>query len=135
MLWEAAIEFARVRGVHVLSARPGGTAAQLPFGGLIDLCDELVEADLATLPEPQRRGLEVALVRADTTAETPPPMVTALGLLGVVRALAGHSPVLIAIDDLHWLDPLSVEALKFVAPPASGRPCRVRARTAGGTCR
>ena len=38
-LWEAAIEVARLRGVRVLSARPGGSAAQLTFGGLIDLCD------------------------------------------------------------------------------------------------
>src|SRR6185312_5406748 len=114
-LWEAAIELARAGGARVLSARPGRSAAQSSFGGLIDLCDEFVEADLAALPNPQRRGLEAALVRADPNDETAPPMVIALGFLGVVRALATEAPVVIAIDDLDWLDPPSVEVLTFVA--------------------
>ncbi|MGN6869269.1 MAG: AAA family ATPase [Solirubrobacteraceae bacterium] len=114
-LWEAGIEAARASGARVLSARPGGSAAQLSFGGLIDLCDEFEEGDLAALPGPQRRGLEAALVRADTANETAPPMVIALGLLGVVRAMAAEGPVVIAIDDLHWLDPPSAEVLTFVA--------------------
>lgn len=114
-LWEAAIDLARASGARVLSARPTGSAAQLSFGGLIDLCDEFVESDLAGLPSPQRRGLEAALVRAEANDETASPMVIALGLLGVVRALAAEAPVLIAIDDLHWLDPPSVEVLTFIA--------------------
>lgn len=114
-LWCAAIELARARGVRVLSARPGRSAAQLSFGGLIDLCDGLEERELAALPHPQRRALEAALVRADSTGESAAPMVVALGLLGVVHAIAAEAPVLVAIDDLQWLDPPSLEALTFVA--------------------
>ncbi len=122
-LWDAAVGSARVQAVRALTARPSESAAQLAFGGLIDLCDELGEAELAALPGVQRRALEVALMRGEPGAEPAAPMVVALGLLGVVRALAARGSVLIAIDDLQWLDPPSVDALSFVVRRREG--CRV----------
>lgn len=119
-LWEAAIRSARASGVRVLAARPSESAAQLPFGGLLDLSDQLEDAELAALPGPQRRALEVALMRAEPTNEPAPSPVIALALLGVVRALALHHPVLIAVDDLQWLDPVSVEAWAAVARRLDG---------------
>lgn len=114
-LWGAAVESACGGGTRVLSARPGESGAQLRFGGLVDLCDGLDAAELAPLPAPQRRALEVALLRAEPGLEQTAPAAVALGLLGVVRGLAVGGPVLIAIDDLQWLDTASVDALTFVA--------------------
>jgi DNA-binding CsgD family transcriptional regulator len=113
-LWEATVKSARHGGARVLTARPAGGPTQLACGGLIDLFDDVGEPELAGLPGPQRRAVEGALMRADPPTEpTPAPMI-ALGLLGVVRSLAARSRVVIAIDDLHWLDAPSLEALTFV---------------------
>ena len=99
----------------MLTARPSGSAAQLPFGGLIDLCDGLQETELAAVPPPQRRALDAALLRAEPELPTAATTAVALGLLGVVRTLAARAPVIIAIDDLPWLDSPSAEALAFLA--------------------
>ena len=111
-LWEAAVGLARDQPARVLTARPSESASQLPFGGLIDLSDDLDSGALAGLPEPQRRALEVALMRAAPASEPAAPAVIAVGLLGVLRRLACRGPVLIAIDDLQSMDAASVGALR-----------------------
>jgi hypothetical protein len=65
------------------------------------------------LPAPQRRALGVALLRIEPDGMSPESRAIALGFLHVVRALAARAPVLIAIDDVHWLDPSSRDALTF----------------------
>jgi DNA-binding CsgD family transcriptional regulator len=45
--------------------------------------------------------------------------------LGVFRALANQTPVLIAIDDVQWLDPSSARVLSFVVRRLQGEPVRV----------
>ncbi|HJS94549.1 MAG TPA: ATP-binding protein, partial [Solirubrobacteraceae bacterium] len=119
-LWDSAVDSAREAGRCVLAARPTGGAAQLPFGGLIDLCDPLGEAELAILPGPQRRALEAALMRTEPEADPAPTSVVALALLGVVRALSAHARVVIAIDDVHWLDQPAAEAVAFLARRLDG---------------
>src|SRR5262245_37361449 len=64
-LWEAGIDRARARGLRVLRARPSGAEAELSFAALIDLLDGVDTDELHSLPEPQRRALEVALLRAE----------------------------------------------------------------------
>jgi DNA-binding CsgD family transcriptional regulator len=119
-LWEAALDSARDRGMRVLAARPSGAEAQLPFGGLIDLCDRLGEAELATLPALQRRALEEALMRVEPGTEPAPIPAVVPGMLGVVRALEARGPGVIAIDDLQWLDRQSADAVAFVARRLEG---------------
>ncbi|HTT91286.1 MAG TPA: AAA family ATPase [Acidimicrobiales bacterium] len=114
-LWEAAVRAARDRGDCVLAARPGDSAARLPFAGLIDLCDHLEEADFAPLPVVQRRALEEALLRAEPAGQPEGTHLVTLGLLGIVRALAARAPVVVAIDDLQWLDGPSADAVAFMA--------------------
>jgi hypothetical protein len=50
------------------------------------------------------------------------PASIALGLCNALRALAGAGPVLIAIDDVHWLDAPSADALAFAARRMQGEP-------------
>ena len=114
-LWEAAVRGAGDRGSCVLAARPGDSAARLPFAGLIDLCDHLDEAELATLPIAQRRALEEAALRAAPAGAPSAVQLVTLALLGVVRALAARRSVVVAIDDLQWLDGPSSDAVAFVA--------------------
>jgi DNA-binding CsgD family transcriptional regulator len=121
-LWEAAIHDAGERGLRVLSARASSAEAQLSFAALIDLCNEVETASLAGLPPPQRFALEVALLRAAPSAVPAEPHAIALGFLNVLRALSAHAPLLVAVDDIQWLDSPSAEVLAFVARRLHGEP-------------
>jgi DNA-binding CsgD family transcriptional regulator len=112
-LWEAGVEAARRREMLTLSARPSGAEAHLSFAGLIDLLEGVKVDGLCDVPEPQRRALEIALLRAEPTGESPEPRAIALGLLNVLKALANARPVLVAVDDVQWLDSPSTDALAF----------------------
>ena len=99
----------------MLMARPSGAEAEHSFSALIDLCEGIELCGLASLPPPQLAALEVALLRVEPTAVAPEPHAIALGFLNALRTLAAREPLLIAIDDLQWLDPPSTDALAFVA--------------------
>jgi len=121
-LWEAGIDAARKRRLRILTARASGCEAELSFAGLADLLDEVDEVVFATLPPPQRQALDMALLRATPTGAPPEPRAIALGLLNVLRALAGHGPLLVAVDDLQWQDTDSAKALAFAARRLDGAP-------------
>jgi DNA-binding CsgD family transcriptional regulator len=119
-LWQESIDTARDRGFRVLVSRPSGAEAGHLFAGLIDLCDRLDEHTLSALPPPQRAALEVALLRTDPDGQRLGAQAVALGFLGVVRALGANAPLLIAIDDLQWLDGPSSDVLAFAARRLQG---------------
>ena len=119
-LWETCIRDAGECGLRVLSARASGAEARLSFAALIDLCDDVEPALLAGLAPPQRRALEVALLRAEPEKASPEPHAIALGFLNVLRAMSVRGPLLVAIDDIQWLDVPSAEALAFVARRLDG---------------
>jgi DNA-binding CsgD family transcriptional regulator len=114
-LWEAGLDSCRARGCCVLSARPSGADAQLAFSGLIDLLDGIEFDRLDGLPAPQRRALESALLRDDPDDVPAEPHAIRLALLNVLRALTRERPVVVALDDVQWLDGPSADALAFVA--------------------
>jgi DNA-binding CsgD family transcriptional regulator len=107
-----AVGEARRRGFRILEARPTSAESSLSFVGLTDLLSD-AHPFFAELPLPQRRALEVALLLDELTDMRPDPRAIGLGLLGVLRALAASSPVVVAIDDLQWLDAASASALSF----------------------
>lgn len=121
-LWEAAIEAARNRGLRVLAARASGAEAQLSFAALTDLLEDVAEGSFAALPTPQRPALDAALLRALPAGVPPEPRAIALGFLNVLRAVADDGPLVVAVDDLQWLDPASAEALAFAARRLDGEP-------------
>ena len=114
-LWEAGIGLARDRGMRVLRARPTGAEAQPSFAALADLLDGVDLGALAGLPYPQRAALDVALLRAEPAGVGVEPHAIALGLLATLRVLASCGPLLVAIDDVQWLDHPSADALTFAA--------------------
>jgi DNA-binding CsgD family transcriptional regulator len=123
-LWEAGLGLARARGCRVLVARPSQAEGQHPFAALFDLLEEVGPDVLGRLPAPQRVALEVALLRSQPADIAPEPLAIAVGLLGVLRGLAAAGPVLVAVDDLQWLDPASADALAFAARRLHGQACR-----------
>ena len=114
-LWEAGIAAARRRGLRVLAARPSGAEAKLSFAGLTDLLEDVDISALTTVPTPQRHALEVALLRTDPTGPRLQPRAISTGLLNALRELTESKPVVVAVDDIQWLDRSSAEALAFAA--------------------
>lgn len=112
-LWRAALTGVADRGYRLLACRPAESEAGLSFGGLRDLLDELPEPVLAGLPEPQRRAVEVALLRRE--ADDPPlgHRAVAVALLGILRRLATETPVVLAVDDAQWLDVPTAQAVEY----------------------
>ena len=119
-LWEAGLCIAAESGFRVLAARPAEAEAQHPFAALFDLM-ESVEADIFDeLPTPQRRALEAALLRSEPAGAGPKSFALGVALLGVLRSVAARTPLLLAIDDLQWLDRASAGALTFAARRLNG---------------
>jgi DNA-binding CsgD family transcriptional regulator len=112
-LWRHGLELARQHGFRCLVARPAGTELELAFGGLSDLLRDVDDAVLAMRPDPQRRALSVALLRADKEETAPDELAVGAAVLGVIRWLASRAPLLVGIDDVHWLDAGSARALEY----------------------
>jgi DNA-binding CsgD family transcriptional regulator len=114
-IWRAALDKLDAGGARVLSSRPTETESQLSYAGLADILDPLLERALTALPLPQQRALEIALQRADPVGGPPDQAAIAFGVLGALRAATETGPVVVAVDDLQWLDSPSLFALAFVA--------------------
>ncbi|HET6866564.1 MAG TPA: AAA family ATPase [Solirubrobacteraceae bacterium] len=114
-LWDEGVAAARSRGVQVLIARPSESEARLPFAGLIDLCQQLGSEELRAVPSPQRRALEAAILRVDPIDGHGHPGAVEYGFVTALRTLAARAPVLIAVDDLQWLDRSSEDVVAFAA--------------------
>ena len=111
-VWQEAVALARSHGATVLVARPAESEARLSFAGLADLLSSVPEELIAGLPTPQRAGLDAALLRVAST-RSPSQRLVGTGFLSLLLALAARARVVLAIDDLHWLDPPSVGAVEF----------------------
>lgn len=115
--WLAAIESARERGFQALTTRPAASESVMAYTALADLLGSVPPATWANLPAPQRQAVD--RITLHTSAEDGPAhtdrRAVAAGFLAVLDQLAATGPVLLAIDDLQWLDASSVHVLAFVA--------------------
>jgi len=111
-VWHAAVASAREREFHVLLARPSEPERRLSFAALADLLAEAHDV-ITRLPPVQRRPLAIALLLEDARGPAPDRRAIAVALLATLRTLAGERPLLVAIDDIQWLDPPSAAALAF----------------------
>jgi DNA-binding CsgD family transcriptional regulator len=68
---------------------------------------------LPALPAPRRRALEVALLMEEASGDPVDPRAVALAVRGALELLSEPVPLLVAVDDVHWLDPSSASALAF----------------------
>ena len=115
-IWRWALERHRRAGHRVLLARASEEEFQGPIVGLIDLFEHVAIDDQLLLPDLDRfdRGHRV---------------------LSALRTLAAVTPVVVAIDDVQWLDPVTAAALRYALRRLEDEPVVVLAteRTAQGT--
>src|SRR5438270_7061508 len=109
----ALLEYAAdTTGMTVVRARGIDAESSLPFAALADVIRPML-AQLDRLPPVQPARLRAALAIG-------PPLpgdrfTTYVAALNLVALIAETQPVLIVVDDLHWIDPESAEALFFAA--------------------
>jgi len=102
----------QANGFQVLHYTAVESEAELPFAGLQALLGPLL-VGLPEIPEPQARALRAAL-ELESIAATNRLAVYA-GALSLFGVAAERAPLLVVVDDAHWLDRPSADALTFVA--------------------
>jgi ATP/maltotriose-dependent transcriptional regulator MalT len=130
LVWQAGVDDALTRGIHVLRARPAGSEVQLSFAGLGDLLGQSLDETLPGLPEPQQRALRSALL-LEARPTQPDQRAVGLAFLSVLRLHARDRPVLVAVDDLQWLDRPSGRVLEFALRRLDSEPIGLLAAIRG----
>lgn len=114
-MWWATIARAESRGFRVLSCRPGEAEAKLSYAAVADLLSPLEEDEFSALPDPQRRAIDAALLRADTPGSRVDQRAVSAAVSSLLIACAERSPTIVAIDDAQWLDSSSARVLTYAA--------------------
>ena len=120
-LWLAAVAEARERGFQVLSARAGQAETVLTYSALADILSGVDAVALAELPSVQRIAVDRVLLRANTEGPSTDESVVAAAFVSVTNRLSADAPILLAIDDVQWLDPSSQAVLTVAARRLTGR--------------
>jgi DNA-binding CsgD family transcriptional regulator len=120
-LWLTAIEQARERRFLALSARAGQAESKLAYAAVGDLLTDVESAFLTALPDVQKVALERVLLRANGGGPATDQRVVAAAFLSVVEGLAVDTPVVLAIDDVQWLDSSSKSVVAFATRRLRGR--------------
>jgi DNA-binding CsgD family transcriptional regulator len=120
-IWLAALEQARESGFRVLSARAGQAESVLAYAAVADLLGDVDQAVLAVLPDVQRIAVDRVLLRASDDGPATDQHAVAAAFASVVHRLSIDSPVLLAIDDVQWLDPSSEAVVAHAARRLDGR--------------
>jgi DNA-binding CsgD family transcriptional regulator len=124
-VWRAVVQQLEAGGNVVLSARPAEAETHLSYAGLADLLDPVLDDGLAELPAPQRQALAVALRRAEAEGRAPDQAAIAFAVLGALRHAASVRHLIVAVDDLQWLDGPTLFALEFAVRRLRNEPVGV----------
>jgi DNA-binding CsgD family transcriptional regulator len=136
-LWLDAVDQARERGFTVLASRAAEAESVLAYAALADLLADVDESVWADLPTPQRQSLDAALLRRGEDAAGSDARAVAAAFVAVLDRLATRSEsfVLLAIDDVQWIDVSSADAVSFAArrlPLGVGLICTTRSAEIAG---
>lgn len=105
----ALLTAATTRAGRVLRATGVQSEIELPFAGLRELLHPVLP-HVEALPPPQRPALRAALALGEPTG-----LDRGTVLHAFVALVAALAPVVVAVDDVQWLDPSSREAVAFLA--------------------
>jgi DNA-binding CsgD family transcriptional regulator len=130
-LWHEGLRSAKERGIRALPARPADSEAQIAFAALGDLLTPVLGSALTRVVPVQRRALETALLLRESDGAPPETRLLGLALLSIMRRLAQERPLLVAIDDVQWLDTSSAAVLAFALRRLEAEPVAVLATVRG----
>lgn len=99
-------------GLRVVGTTGVESETTLPFAGLHQLVRPLL-GRLPALPAPQRRALRAAFGMTDDAA--PELFLIGLAALTLISDSASDQPLVLVVDDAHWLDRPSADVLGFAA--------------------
>src|SRR3954451_12041090 len=103
---------ARERGMAVLTTAGVHSEAHLPFAGLHQLLRPVRER-ASELREVQRSALDAAFGLTHEAA--PEHFRIAMAALDLISDVAADAPLLLIVEDAHWLDGPTADALAFIA--------------------
>jgi DNA-binding NarL/FixJ family response regulator len=110
-VWGEGLRIAAKRSFRILVTRPTESDIHLPFSGLDDLLREALSDVLPDLPRLQQQALGAALL-IEAPGATPPDVRTlSVACREALRLLTRRGPVVIAVDDIQWLDESSFAVL------------------------
>src|SRR5487761_1268257 len=107
-----AAERARSAGMQVLSVTGRESESKFAFAGLHQLLRPVLST-ITGLPVRQAQALLGALGLAPEPA-APVPLLTSVAVLTLLSDLSERAPLLVVVDDAHWLDRSSLDVLGFV---------------------
>jgi hypothetical protein len=123
-LLAAAREAASKRGLKALLARGSELERDFPFGAV----RQLLEPALAVLSERERASLFEGgaahalplLAETDAQQAGDPDYATLYGLYWLLVGLSQRTPLLLCVDDVHWVDAPSLRFLDFLSRRLDG---------------
>lgn len=110
-LLSLAAQTAGERGMTVLTATGVQSEAHLPFAGLHQMLRPVRDRAVG-LPAIQRDALDAAF--GLTREVAPEHYRIAMAALDLLAEVADDAPLLLVVDDAHWLDPPTADVLAFV---------------------
>lgn len=103
-----------------MASAPAQSESTLPYAALADVLEPVVASDY--LDDAQRGVLKDAFAGG-----TPNELAVARATLALVRGLAATRSVVLALDDVQWLDPPTTQALTFTLRRLGDTPVRILA--------
>jgi len=135
-LWLAALEKAGDRGFHTLSAGASQAESVLEYGTVADLLVGVAPELFNGLPEVQKAAIDRVLLRADVEPSAGDWQLISGALTCIVQRLSKSAPVLVAVDDVQWLDHSSRAVIDDMArrlPPRAALLVTARCETGGAS--
>jgi hypothetical protein len=131
-LVDAASAYAAAEGLQVLSARGSELEREFAFGAIRQLFEPVLAAASAAERAKLLEGAAAAewvIAPANPLAPGPARAEGAFAALHAIHWLATnlalHKPLLIAVDDLHWVDESSLQSLSYVGRRIADLPIAV----------
>jgi ATP/maltotriose-dependent transcriptional regulator MalT len=117
----ALLEFTAQAAGEMCVLRAHGVAweADIAFAAALELLRPVV-THLGELPRPQRDALAGALALAPAVERDR--FVVGAATTALLARVASQRPLLVLVDDAHWIDSASLEALLFAARRLAGEP-------------
>lgn len=115
-VWSAALADIHDSGARVLVCTPTEAESRLSYSGLADLLGAELATIRSDLPVPQARALAVAMRLEEPGDRPADETAVTRGLLEALQVLARrHGRLLVAIDDLRWLDGPTLASVIYAA--------------------